>query len=69
MKRIMQALPHLSIVLAGLWLVLFVANYFNGSMGFLDSDFATTVMVLVSVMAIVNACALVIERRRAERSS
>ena len=67
MKHIMSLLPHLSIVLAGLWLVLFVVDYFNGSMGFVDSDVAQTVMVLVSVTSIVNACVLIVGRHRAER--
>lgn len=67
MKRVIQVLPHLSIVLAGLLLVLFVVDYFNGSMGFLDSDVAKTVLVLVCVTSIVNSVLLIARGSAAER--
>lgn len=70
MKRMMQSieqvLPHVSIVLAGLLLVLFVVDYFNGSMGFLDNDVAKTVLVLVCVTSIVNAIVLIARGSAAE---
>jgi hypothetical protein len=67
MKHLMQLLPHLSIILAGLLLTIFVVDHFNGSMGFLDSVTAKTLIVLVSVACIVNACILILGRRSEER--
>ena len=67
MQSIWQVLPHVSIVLAGLLLVLFGVDYFNGSMGFLDSDVAKMVLVLVCVTSIVNAFALITQNSAAER--
>jgi hypothetical protein len=68
MKRVMRVLPHLSIVFAGLLLALFVVDYFNGSMGFLDGDVARIVIVLVSLTSIVDALALIALQRNAERA-
>lgn len=67
MKAFMGFLPHLSIVLAGLLLVLVVVDYFNGSMGFLNSDATKVIMLLVSITSIVNALLLIARGRAAER--
>ena len=67
MKRISQLLPHLNIVLAGLLLTLAILDYFNGSMGFLDSDVTRVIIGLVCVTSLINAFALIAQQRAAER--
>ena len=68
MKRVLRVMPHISIVLAGLLLVLFAVDYFNGSMGFLDSDVARVVIALVCVTSIIDAFALIALQRSPDRA-
>jgi hypothetical protein len=54
-----RALPHLGLVLGILLIALNVADYFNGSMGFLDGDAARLIMLALGVTAIANAAVLI----------
>lgn len=58
MNRVIQALPHLALILALMLIGLNVADYFNGSMGFVDGDAARIIMLALSVTAIANAVVL-----------
>ncbi len=59
MNRLAKVLPHLSIILGIMLISLNVADYFNGSMGFLSGDAAKVVMLALSLTAILNAAVLI----------
>lgn len=63
MDIIRKTLPHVSIVLAGLLIVLIVLDYFNGSMGFLDNTAAKSFALLLCVSSIANAVVLIAQQR------
>lgn len=64
MKTIDKVMPHLSIILAGMLIVLFVIDRFNSAMGFLDNDGAKILILALSITSIVNAILLIAFQRR-----
>ena len=69
MNGVIRALPHLGLVLGIMLIALNVADYFNGSMGFLNGNAAKLVMLALSVTAIINAVVLIRLRQRSDRAA
>lgn len=63
MKGVMRALPHISLILGFMLIALNVADYFNGSMGFLTGGPARVVMLALSIAAMANAIVLLALQR------
>jgi len=53
--RLFRKLPHITIILATLCLVLFVLDRFNGNMRFLMNDLSKVLVALLSVFAIATS--------------
>jgi len=64
MRTLAKVLPHISIIIAAMLIVFFVIDRFNSAIGFLDNDGAKTLMLVLSVTAIVNAIMLIAHQRR-----
>ena len=53
--RLFRKLPHITIILATLCLVLFILDRFNGNMRFLMNDLTKVIVALLSIFAIATS--------------
>ena len=64
-KRIKPLIPHICIILAGLFVVLYVADRFNSNMNFIGNNISKTLLLILCIVAIISSIILVrINRRR-----
>jgi hypothetical protein len=67
MKLIVKLLPHLCIVLAGMFITFFIISQFNGAASVLgDNALAKTLLFLFSIVAVVVSSMLIRRQRREE---
>ncbi len=63
METIKKALPHLSIILAGMMLTFVIIDYFNNARGLVNND-ATKVLLLIFAIVSVVVSVMLIRRQR-----
>lgn len=64
-KRIRPLVPHLSIILCGLFVVLYVADRFNSNMNFIGNNLSKNLQLLLCIVTLISDIVLVrINRRR-----
>lgn len=64
-KRIRPLVPHLSIILCGLFVVLYVADRFNSNMNFIGNNLSKNLLLLLCIVTLISDIVLVrINRRR-----
>lgn len=64
MKFIAGLLPHVTIILSGMWLIFFVLDQFNPSMGYLTNPGTSAVLIALALTSIANAILLIGYQRR-----
>ena len=63
--RIRPLVPHLSIILCGLLVVLYVADRFNSNMNFIGNNLSKNLLLLLCIVTLISDIVLVrINRRR-----
>ena len=64
-KRIRHQGPYLSIILCGLFVVLYVADRFNSNMNFIGNNLSKNLLLLLCIVTLISDIVLVrINRRR-----
>ncbi len=66
-RKLKKLLPHVSIILAGLFIVLFVADLCNSNMNFFGNRLAKNFILLFSLVTLVTEIILVRINRRNSR--
>ena len=71
LKRILMKtlLPHLSIVLSGMLIVLLAIDRVNSAMIFIDNDLTKGIMWILCAASIVNGAQLLTRPRKSSKSS
>jgi hypothetical protein len=64
MSNIKKMMPHLCIILAGMFIVFFVIDRFNSFMAVLDNDTEKTILFIFSIIAIIVSGMLIYRQRR-----
>lgn len=64
MKRIKALLPHVTIILSIVCIVLWILDYFNPMMQFLTSGLPKALMLVLLICTIVNGILTVYEQRK-----
>jgi len=68
MRRIMQkTLPHVAVVLSLMYVVFFIIDMLNQSMGFINNTYTKVIMLVLCMISIINAVLLLWHERRAIR--
>lgn len=55
MKRLLSAIPHITIILSILFITLWILNQYNPNMNFLDSKLSSILMLILFVMSILTS--------------
>jgi membrane protein implicated in regulation of membrane protease activity len=67
MAKLAKLLPHVCIILAGMFITFFIISQFNGAASVLgDNAAAKTLLFVFSIIAIVVSAMLIYRQRRAE---
>jgi len=64
MKTLYKILPHILIVLAGMFIVLFTVDKINSAMAFINNDITKALLAVFSVVALINAILFIRLQRR-----
>ena len=67
-KRIRPLVPHLSIILCGLFVVLYVADRFNSNMNFIGNNLSKNLLLLLCIVTLISDIVLVRINRRRRKS-
>ena len=57
-------LPHVSILLANMYIVFFVLDKVNTAMTFINNDITKMLLLILALSSIANSCMMIAERRR-----
>lgn len=66
MEMIKKLVPHICIVLAGMFITFVIVDRFNSFMAVLDNGTAKTLLLLFSVIAVIVSVMLVKKQRKEE---
>lgn len=64
MKKIMKTLPHISIALSGMFIILWVLDIINPTMVLINRNSSNKLLLILFVLNIVNCIALVYYQRK-----
>lgn len=69
MKYLMKALPHASIVMAGMMIVFFAIDRVNTPMGFMTNEFHKWLSFFLAVSCLIYSVSAIARQRRRERAA
>ncbi|WP_295210419.1 hypothetical protein [Ruminococcus sp.] len=67
MKRLSKLLPHLTIILAGMFIVFWILDILNPTMNFINRKISNKLLLIFCISAIVTAILAVYNQRKNER--
>ena len=62
-----KLLPHVAIIISGMYFVFFFIDRVNSAMGFIDNDITKALLFALGVVSVVNAIFLIRDNRKKER--
>lgn len=62
-----KLLPHVAIIISGMYFVFFCIDRVNSAMGFIDNGLTKGLLVVLGVVSVINAVFLIRDNRRKER--
>lgn len=68
MKRLSKLLPHLTIILAGMFIVFWILDILNPTMNFINRKISNKLLLIFCISAIVTAILAVYNQRKNERN-
>lgn len=69
MKRIAKILPHMTIILAGMFVVFWILDILNPTMNFINRKISNKLLLIFCILAIVTAIMNVYYERKSSRMS
>jgi hypothetical protein len=67
MSRIIALLPHLAIILSGIFIVFLILDQYNPTMNFVSNNTSVYLLWALSIVSIINAVLLGIAFRKSAR--
>jgi hypothetical protein len=64
MELLKKVLPHLCVIFAGMFVILFIIDNLNSAMSVLDNSTIKLIMFIFSIIAIIVSCMLIARQRR-----
>jgi hypothetical protein len=66
MKTVKNVLPHICVIMSGMFITFFIVDKFNLEMAFINNDTTKFLMLVFSVVSIVVSSMLIYKNRREE---
>ena len=67
MKRLSKILPHITIILAGMFIVFWILDILNPTMNFINRKISNKLLLAVCISAIITAILAVYYQRKSDR--
>ena len=67
MKRLSKILPHITIILAGMFIVFWILDILNPTMNFINRKISNKLLLAFSISAIITAILAVYYQRKSDR--
>lgn len=64
MKRILNILPHINIIIACMVLTFLIIDRFNNAMQFIENDITKGILFAFVIIAIINSIVLIVYQRK-----
>jgi len=68
MKKFIKFLPHVSIIISGMYVVLYIVDPFNPTMQFIDNPGTKFLLLILAISSVFNSVMLVYYQRREYRA-
>lgn len=67
MKKVRKIVPHISIILSGMFIVFYFIDRVNSAMNFINHPLSKALLLILSIFSIVTSALLIAAQRRQER--
>ena len=67
MKRLSKILPHITIILAGMFIVFWILDILNPAMNFINRKLSNKILLAFCISAIITAILAVYSQRKSDR--
>lgn len=67
MKRLSKILPHITIILAGMFIVFWILDILNPTMNFINRKISNKLLLALCISAIITAILAVYYQRKSDR--
>lgn len=67
LEKLRKILPHVNLILAGMFLCFWIFDKFNRAMNFIANDISKALLLIFCISAIANAIVLIADDRRNNR--
>lgn len=64
MKKLIKAIPHISIILSGMLLTLLVIDRINSAMNFINNDYTKIIILILCLLTVFQSIIQIIAMRR-----
>ncbi|MEG1560458.1 MAG: hypothetical protein RRY79_00120 [Clostridia bacterium] len=68
MKKLATILPHILIILSGMFLTFLTIDIFNSAMGFINNDITKTLMFVFCILTVITSILFISLQRRIARA-
>ena len=69
MKKVLQVLPHICIILSGMLLTFFIIDQINPAMAFINNEITKWLIGVTAVLSIMNCIVLTVCLQKKKRNS
>lgn len=66
MRTVRNLLPHVSLILSGTFITLFILDKFNTEMAFINNNIAKTMLLIFCLVSVCVSLMLILKRRKEE---